>query len=64
MHPLRAIVIAFLALGWLGVALRFYVRQYIVKRLRVDDWLMLTSAVSLLHYILVTGWTHVVLNIV
>ena len=50
-HPnrgllLQAVAIACLAVAWLGVSLRFYVRHKIVRKIALDDWLFLGSLVS------------------
>lgn len=47
-HPnrgllLQAVAIACLAVAWLGVSLRFYVRHKIVRKIALDDWLFLGS---------------------
>ncbi len=41
--------VAFLALTYVSVALRTYVRASLTRNFQVDDWLMLASQVGLLH---------------
>lgn len=41
-----AVAILFLALSWVAVSLRCYVRTVIMKSFGADDWLAVTSLVS------------------
>ena len=44
---LKGVAIACLVSAIVGVLLRFYVRAFIIKRVAIDDWLMLLSMVSI-----------------
>lgn len=42
---IKAVAILFLALSWISVSLRCYVRLVIKKLFRVDDWLAVATLV-------------------
>jgi hypothetical protein len=42
----EAVAILFLTLSWIAVGLRCYVRLFLTKLFRVDDWLAVISLVS------------------
>ena len=41
----EAVAIAFLTLSWIAVSLRCYVKFFMIKLFRIDDWLMVLSLV-------------------
>lgn len=41
----EAVAIAFLILSWIAVSLRSYVKFFMIKLFRIDDWLMVLSLV-------------------
>jgi hypothetical protein len=42
---IKAVAILFLTLSWISVSLRCYVRLFIKKIFRVDDWLAVATLV-------------------
>ena len=55
-RPLKVeiISIVFLVVSWIAVLLRCYVRRWISRAFRIDDWLMLLSVVDHLGSVLVS----------
>jgi hypothetical protein len=41
----EAVAITFLTLSWIAVSLRCYVKFYMIKLFRIDDWLAVLSLV-------------------
>jgi hypothetical protein len=48
----EAVAIAFLALSWVTISLRCYVRLFMKKLFRIDDWLAVVSLVCFTYYLL------------
>jgi hypothetical protein len=42
---IKAVAILFLALSWISVTLRCYVRVFMTKLFRIDDWLAVATLV-------------------
>jgi hypothetical protein len=46
----EACAITFLILSWIAVCLRCYVKHYMIKMFRIDDWLAVLSLVRLVGF--------------
>jgi hypothetical protein len=42
---IEAVAITFIILSWIAVCLRCYVKVYIIRLFRIDDWLAVLSLV-------------------
>ena len=49
-RTIEAIVGVFLVLSWIAVALRVYVRAWMLRCFGMDDWLMVVTLVRAPHY--------------
>ena len=46
----EAVAITFLILSWIAVSLRCYVKFYMIKLFRIDDWFAVLSLVCLVRF--------------
>ena len=53
---IKAVAILFLTLSWISVTLRCYVRVFMTKLFRIDDWLALATLVRQ------SSWPHLKMN--
>lgn len=51
-YKLRIIAIICYVAAFVGVALRFYVRKFVVGKLALDDWLMAVAMVSVAQHLI------------
>jgi hypothetical protein len=48
----EAVAITFLALSWAAISLRCYVRFFMKRLFRIDDWFAVVALVILIYYLL------------